>query len=51
MSRITAVPWCARPMETNEEAGAETAMTWLAVQAWFESALDPGAEPIRHLGA
>lgn len=41
----------ARALEILEEDGPETAMTWLAVHAWFESALDTRAELIRHLGA
>lgn len=41
----------ARAMEIYEESGPETAMTWVAVHAWFESALDARAELIRHLGA
>lgn len=41
----------ARAAEIHEEAGPQAAMTWLAVHAWFESALDTRAELIRHLGA
>ncbi len=41
----------ARAMEIVVEDGPETAMTWLAVHAWFESALDTRAELIHHLGA
>lgn len=40
-----------RAMEIHEAEGPESAMTWLAVHAWFESALDTRAELIRHLGA
>ena len=41
----------ARAMEIHDEAGIETALTWLAVHAWFEAAVDTRAELIRHLGA
>jgi hypothetical protein len=41
----------ARAMEIHEEQGPEAAMAWVAVHAWFESALDTRAELIRHLGA
>jgi hypothetical protein len=41
----------ARAMEIHEEGGPEAAITWVAVHAWFESALDTRAELIRHLGA
>ena len=41
----------ARAMEIHEEDGPLTAITWVAVHAWFESALDTRAEMIRHLGA
>ena len=41
----------ARAMEIHEEDGPLNAITWVAVHAWFESALDTRAEMIRHLGA
>lgn len=41
----------ARAMEIHEENGPESAIAWVAVHAWFESALDTRAELIRHLGA
>ena len=41
----------ARAMEIEEEDGPLTAITWVAVHARFESALDTRAEMIRHLGA
>ena len=41
----------ARAMEIHEEHGPESAIAWVAVHAWFESALDTRAEMIRHLGA
>lgn len=41
----------ARAAEIHEEDGPETAMTWLAVHAWFESSVDTRAELIRNLGA
>lgn len=41
----------ARAMEIHEEGGPVAAITWVAVHAWFESALDTRADVIRHLGA
>jgi len=41
----------ARALEINEEQGHETALMWIAVHAWFESALDTRAALIRDLGA
>ena len=41
----------ARAMEIYEEQGPEPAITWVAVHAWFESALDVKADLIRRLGA
>lgn len=41
----------ARAMEIHEADGLEMALTWVAVHAWFESAVDTRAELIRHLGA
>jgi hypothetical protein len=41
----------ARAMEIHEEDGPLTAITWVAVHAWFESALDTRADLIRRLGA
>lgn len=41
----------ARAMEINEDGGLETALTWIAVHAWFESAIDTRATLIRSLGA
>lgn len=41
----------ARAMAIFEEEGPQTALAWVAVHAWFESALDTRAELIRHLGA
>lgn len=41
----------ARAVEIYEEDGPEAAMTWVAVHAWFESALDTRAQLVRHLGA
>lgn len=41
----------ARAMEIFEEQGPESAIAWVAVHAWFESALDNRADLIRRLGA
>jgi hypothetical protein len=41
----------ARAMEILEEEGPQSALTWLAVHAWFESALDTRADLIRDLGS
>ena len=41
----------ARAMEIHEEHGLESAIAWVAVHAWFESALDTRADLIRRLGA
>lgn len=41
----------ARALEIHQEQGPEAAIAWVAVQAWFESALDTRAEVIRHLSA
>lgn len=41
----------ARAMEIHEEQGPEAAIAWVAVHAWFESALDNRADLIRRLGA
>jgi hypothetical protein len=41
----------ARAIEIYEEHGAESAIAWVAVHAWFESTLDTRAEMIRRLGA
>ena len=41
----------ARAMEIHEEQGSEAAIAWVAVHAWFESALDNRADLIRRLGA
>ncbi|HNI35544.1 MAG TPA: hypothetical protein PLV93_09095 [Microthrixaceae bacterium] len=41
----------ARAMEIEDEDGPLAAITWVAVHAWFESALDTRADLIRRLGA
>ncbi|MGB3409941.1 MAG: hypothetical protein WBA45_01985 [Microthrixaceae bacterium] len=41
----------ARAMEIYAESGPETALTWVAVQAWIDSALDTRADLIRRMGA
>jgi len=41
----------ARSLEILEEDGPTAAVTWVAVHAWFESALDTRAELIRHVSA
>lgn len=41
----------ARAMEIHEEQGPEAVIAWVAVHAWFESALDNRADLIRSLGA
>jgi hypothetical protein len=38
-------------MEIHEKDGPETAITWVAVHAWFESTIDTRAAAIRSLGA
>lgn len=41
----------ARATEIFEEEGPDMALTWVAVHAWFESAVETRADLIRHLGA
>lgn len=41
----------ARAIEIMEKDGPETALLWVAVHSWFESAIDTRADLIRHLGA
>ncbi len=41
----------ARALEIHEDQGPESAIAWVAVHAWFESALDGRADLIRRLGA
>jgi len=40
----------ARALEIHEDQGREAALLWIAVHAWFESALDTRAALIRDLG-
>jgi hypothetical protein len=41
----------ARALEIHEQEGADMAIAWAVVHAWFESALDTRAALIRDLGA